>query len=156
MEPVQGYWSKLGAILQLSATAVCSLEGKLKVELEAGWTQRGRRWWHAAAEGCFGVFFCPQESHTEEHEGEEQVHEQPQQQEEYWFTQRLWQFSFCVRTFFWRMEHVWPQTWNQFTPSLPLTFMYHSECQPTTAFCTHTLPRCVCRSLLSVYPPERL
>lgn len=113
-------------------------------------------WETLSAEEYFGVFFSLQESHTEEHEGEEQVHEQPQQQEEYWLTRRLWQFSFCVRTFFWRTEHVWPQTWNQFTPSLPLTFMYHSECQPTTAFCTHTLPRCICRRLLSVYLPKRL
>jgi len=30
-----------------------------------------------------GSVFSLQESHTEEHEGEEQVHEQPQQQEEY-------------------------------------------------------------------------
>lgn len=30
-----------------------------------------------------GSFLSLQESHTEEQEGEEQVHEQPQQQEEY-------------------------------------------------------------------------
>lgn len=53
----------------------------MKIRSEA---PRGRiTWGMLSAEECFGVFLSLQESHTEEQEGEEQVHEQPQQQEEY-------------------------------------------------------------------------